>query len=62
MVIYHVHHAVSVTYCDVVKQPEGGGAAAGAADNVVRVLLYGAALPLAGAIRSDRNHLTFPVF
>lgn len=53
--------AVGGTHCDVVKQPEGGAVVTRAAGNVVRVLLDGAALPLAGAIRAHGDHLTLPV-
>lgn len=50
-----------VTHCDVVKQSEGGGAAAGTGGDAVQVLSDGSGLPLAAAVRSRRHHLSVPV-
>lgn len=49
------------THSDVVKQPEGGGAAAGAGGDAVGLPSYGAALPLAAAVLSRRHHLAVSV-
>lgn len=49
------------THGDVVKEAEGGGAAAGAGDDAPRLLPHRAALPVTAAVRARRHHLTLPV-
>lgn len=49
------------THSDVVKQPEGGGAAAGAGGDAVGLPSDGAALPLTAAVLSCSHHLAVSV-
>lgn len=46
----------SVTYGDVVKQFEGGGATAGGGGNAVRVFSHSATLPITAAVLSRYHH------